>query len=170
CSLAASCIDQPRLAVSALAIGAVGTAGTLQFSGRLADSLGRRPLVIAGLTIMGLAMATLGFAHTLGTTPGLTVLFAMSFLSGIGAGCVSPGQQAAVADVIGNDRNGGTVLSTFQMVQDGGAILGPILIGMVADAVGFQIAFIATGVVCLLGLIPWLTSPEPLTLQKATSE
>lgn len=168
--LAATIYDQPWVAGAALATGAVGTAITLQFSGRLADSIGRRPLVITGLSIMGVAMATLGISHTVDFKLGLGILFTMSFLAGIGGGCVGPGQQAAVADVIGQDRNGGTVLSTFQMVQDGGAILGPILIGMAVDAVGFQLAFILTGAVCLLGLIPWVISPEPLTLQQANSE
>lgn len=165
--LAAAVLDEPWVAGAVLAIGAVGTAGTLQVSGRLADRIGRRPLVIAGLGIMAVAMSLLGVSHHVGQGTGLTLLFGLSFVAGIGAGFVGPGQQAAVADVIGNERNGGTVLSTFQMVQDGGAILGPILIGFVADRLGFQLAFLVTGIVCLVGLLPWLRTPEPLTLQRA---
>ena len=56
----------------------------------------------------------------------------LSVLSGIGAGLVNPGQQASVADVVGSGRSGGTVLSTFQMSQDAGAILGPVLVGLIA--------------------------------------
>ena len=37
----------------ALALAAAGTAATLQVSGRLADSLGRRPLVVVGLVDNG---------------------------------------------------------------------------------------------------------------------
>lgn len=168
--LAAAVLDEPWVAGAVLAIGAVGTAITLQVSGRLADSIGRRPLVITGLAIMGVAMGMLGQSHQAGQGFGLTLLFALSFIAGIGAGFVGPGQQAAVADVIGNERNGGTVLSTFQMVQDGGAILGPILIGLVADSMGFGLAFLVTGLVCLIGLVPWLRAPEPLTLQQARGE
>jgi len=62
------------------------------------------------------------------------------------------------------------VLSTFQMVQDGGAILGPIFIGFVADHFGFQLAFLVTGFVCVLGLLPWIRTPEPLTLQQARTD
>lgn len=165
--LAAAVLDEPWVAGTVLAVGAVGTALTLQISGRLADTLGRRPLVIAGLAIMGVALSLVGSAHQLSVGPGLSLLLGLSFVAGIGAGCAGPGQQAAVADIIGNDRNGGTVLSTFQMVQDSGAILGPILIGFVADEFGFQIAFITTGVFCLVGMLPWLRAPEPLTLQPA---
>ncbi len=166
--LAAAVRDEPWVAGAVLALGAVGTAGTLQISGRLVDTIGRRPLVIAGLLIMSVAMGLLGTVEMFTPSTGLTVLFAMSVIAGIGAGCVSPGQQAAVADVIGNDRAGGAVLSVFQMVQDGGAILGPILIGLVADQFGFFPAFVVTGVISLVCMIPWLRAPEPLTLVRAS--
>ena len=64
--------------------------------------------------------------------------------------------------MIGHERNGGRVLSTFQMAQDSGAIIGPILVGLVADAFGFGAAFFVTGLVCLAGAVPWLAAPEPL--------
>lgn len=161
--LAAAVLDQPWVAGVVLAVGAVGTAVTLQFSGRLADRVGRRPLVMVGMTVMGLAMGAMGLAtmEWLSSTAGLAVLLALSALSGVGAGMVNPAQQATVADVIGSERSGGRVLSTFQMAQDGGAIVGPILVGLVADAVGFTAAFAVTGVVCLLAVLPWLRAPEP---------
>lgn len=164
--LAIAVLDQPWVAGTVLAVGAVGTALTLQVSGRLADSRGRRPLVLAGLVVMGVTTALLGLAvhPSLGITPSLVLLLTLSALSGVGAGMTGPAQQAAVADVIGHDRNGGPVLSAFQMAQDGGAIVGPIIIGLVADAAGFTAAFLVTGVVCLLGAVPWVGAPEPLGL------
>jgi MFS family permease len=163
--LAIAVLDQAWVAGAALAIGAVGTAATLQVSGRLADRIGRRPLVIGGLLVMGAAMAFLGVAQheAISVEVGLAVLFGLSLFSGVGAGLVNPAQQAAVADVVGHERNGGKVLSTFQMAQDGGAIVGPILVGLVADQLGFGAAFAVTGLVCLLGALPWLRAPEPLT-------
>lgn len=163
--LATVVLDRAWVAGAALAIGAVGTAATLQVSGRLADQVGRRPLVIVGLLVMGAAMAFLGLAQHQGisVTAGLVLLFGLSLVAGVGAGLVNPAQQAAVADVIGHQRNGGKVLSTFQMAQDGGAIVGPILVGFVADRLGFGAAFAVTGVVCLLGALAWVPAPEPLT-------
>ncbi|MDN5797056.1 MAG: MFS transporter [Intrasporangium sp.] len=162
--LAAAVLDEAWVAGAALAIGAVGTAITLQFSGRMADRLGRRPLVISGLVVMGTTMALMGLSlhPALSVGVGLTVLFGLSLVSGVGAGLVNPAQQAAVADVIGRERNGGRVLSTVQMAQDGGAIVGPILVGLVADRFGFGTAFLVTGLVCLVGVVPWVTTPEPL--------
>lgn len=166
--LAAAVLDRPWVAGAVLAVGAVGTAGTLQVSGRLADRVGRRPLVLAGMTVMGLSMALLGLAThpALPTQAGLAVLLVLSVVSGVGAGLVNPAQQAAVADVVGHERNGGPVLSGFQMAQDGGAIVGPILVGLVADVLGFGWAFLVTGLVCLVGVLPWLRAPEPLLLQE----
>ncbi len=163
--LAAAVLDEAWVAGAVLAVGAVGTAITLQFSGRMADQIGRRPLVIGGLVVMGVAMGLLGVADrpTLSVGIGLTVLFGLSLVSGVGAGLVNPAQQAAVADVIGRDRNGGRVLSTFQMAQDGGAIVGPILVGLVADTFGFGPAFVVTGLVCLVGVVPWLAVPAAFT-------
>lgn len=148
--------DAPWVAGVALAVAAAGTAITLQLAGRVADSIGRRPLILAGLVVTAVAFAPMGIAHQ------LPVLLALSALSGVGAGMVNPGQQASVADVIGADRSGGTVLSTFQMSQDAGAILGPILVGLVADAAGYGWAFGATAAVSLLAVPLWLTAPETL--------
>jgi MFS family permease len=169
--LATTVLDEPWVAGAVLAIGAVGTAGTLQVSGGLADRIGRRPLVVGGLLVMAVSMGSFGLAQhpALSETTGLTVLFGLSLVSGVGAGLVSPAQQAAVADVIGNERSGGAVLSAYQMAQDGGAIVGPVLIGLVADRMGFEAAFVATGAVCVLGLLPWLRAPEPLTLHAQTA-
>jgi MFS family permease len=165
--LAIAVLDQPWAAGVVLAVSAVGTAVTLQFSGRAADRVGRRPLVMVGLLVMGAGMGLMGLATVpASSTVGLAVLLALAVVSGVGAGMVNPGQQAAVADVVGQERNAGKVLSVFQMAQDGGAIVGPILIGLVADTWGFTVAFAVTGAVCVLGAVPWLRTPEPLTLQQ----
>ncbi len=148
--------DAPWAAGVVLAVAAAATALTLQVAGRLSDRVGRRPLVLSGLTVTALGLGLIGLSHSLG------VLLALSVVSGIGAGLVNPGQQAAVADVIGNDRSGGTVLSTFGMFQDGGAILGPVLTGLAVDAWGYGPAFGLVAVVSLVALVPWLTAPETL--------
>lgn len=152
--LAVALHDTTWVAGLVLALAAVGTAATLQVSGRLVDGLGRRPVVIAGLVVTAIGLGLIGQSNS------LAVLLVLSVVSGVGAGLVNPGQQATVADVIGNERSGGTVLSTFQMCQDGGAILGPVLIGLIADQAGFDWAFLVTGAVALVAALPWLVAPE----------
>ncbi|NKX49943.1 MFS transporter, partial [Arthrobacter deserti] len=51
----------PSTAGLALAVFAVGNAVALTFSGRLADTLGRKPMVITGLAVTGLALGAVGF-------------------------------------------------------------------------------------------------------------
>ena len=74
-------------------------------------------------------------------------------ISGAGAGMLNPAQQAVLADVIGNQRSGGKVLANFQMAQDLGAIIGPILIGAVAQSHGFEAGFLICGVVYAIWLV-----------------
>jgi MFS family permease len=150
--------DETWVAGVALAVAAAGTAASLQFSGKVTDTVGRKPMVVLGLGITAVSLGSLGLSES------LAVLLVLSLVSGFGAGMVNPGQQATVADVIGNQRSGGTVLSTFQMAQDGGAIIGPVLIGVVADQAGWGWAFAVTGLVSLLALPLWLAARE--TLQK----
>ncbi|WP_131103358.1 MFS transporter [Ornithinimicrobium sufpigmenti] len=166
--LAAAVLDEPWVAGVVLAVGAVGTAATLQFSGRLSDRVGRRPPILVGLVVLGISMGAMGVVTSdrVPDSASLGLLLALSLVSGVGAGLVNPSQQATVADIIGHERSGGRVLSTFQMAQDVGAIVGPILVGVVADTLGFGAAFATTGVVCLLATLPWLRAPEPLTLHR----
>jgi len=144
----------PEAAGWALAVFAAGNAVALTFSGRLADSLGRKPLMIAGLVVTGTATGGIGL------TQGLGWFLAASMLAGMGAGLLGPAQQAAVADVIGRERSGGRVLAAYQMTADIGAILGPVFAGLLADALGYGWAFAATGGVLLLAAIAWLLARE----------
>lgn len=133
----------------ALTAFAVGTAVTLQFSGALADAVGRKPLILAGLAAIAVFTGLMGFATTFWS------LIIVSVLAGIGGGLMNPAQQATLADIIGNDRSAGKVLSTFQMTQDAGAIVAPIAAGMLAEKFGFAAAFASCGVIALVSLLTW---------------
>jgi MFS transporter, DHA1 family, multidrug resistance protein len=140
----------PSTAGLALAVFAVGNAVALTFSGRLADTLGRKPMVITGLVVTGLALGAVGF------TDDVPLFVVFSVIAGFGSGLLNPSQQAAVADVIGNQRNGGKVLAAFQMATDAGTILGPILAGALADRFSYGLAFAATGAITLAAAFLWL--------------
>lgn len=154
--LAVALFDATWVAGVALALAAAGTAAALPVAGRFADARGRRPLVLVGLVVTAVALGLLGL------TDSLVLLLVLSVVSGIGSGLVNPGQQAVVADVVGARRSGGQVLGVFSMVQDGGAILGPVLVGVVADRFGFGWAFGLTAAVTLAALPLWLAAPETL--------
>ncbi|TDK27755.1 MFS transporter [Arthrobacter crusticola] len=149
----------PGIAGISLAFFAGGTALALTVSGRLADTWGRRPMLLIGLAVNGLAMAALGFA---GNVP---VFLAICVVGGVGAGILNPAQQAVVADVVGSERSGGKVLAVFQMASDTGAIFGPILAGIIIDQLpsgSFALAFVVTGVLTAAAFVLWLGSRETL--------
>lgn len=142
------------VAGTALASFAVGTASVVSVAGWLSDRYGRRPMVIAGLTISGVTTFLLGWCDT------VPLLIAASVIAGVGAGILNPAQQAAVADVIGAERAGGKVLATFQMASDSGAILGPVLVGLVVDRLGYTVGFAVSGVLLLIAVVPWLFAKD----------
>jgi MFS family permease len=146
----------PEAAGLALAVFAAGNAAALTVSGRLADSLGRRPMMVAGLLVAGFATAAIGFTSHLGW------FLAASAAAGVGSGLLGPAQQAAVADVIGSKRSGGRVLAAYQMTSDVGAIAGPVLAGVLADRLGYGWAFGITGGVLVLAAAVWAVTAEPL--------
>lgn len=148
--------DAPWAAGTALAVFAVGNAAGLGLAGRGTDRFGRRPYVLAGLLLSGVATFLTGWS------PGLWVLVALSVLAGLGAGVLNPAQQASVADVIGRERSGGPALAAFSMAQDAGAIVGPVLAGVLVDQGSFPLAFAVTGAVTLLAALPWLRARETL--------
>ncbi|MDO5711747.1 MAG: MFS transporter [Micrococcales bacterium] len=146
----------PAWAGIALTMFAAGNAVALTISGRLVDGYGRRRLVILGLVISAVGTGALGWAHE------IVPFLVLSVVAGAGAGFVNPAQQAAVADIIGQDRSGGKVLAAFQMATDSGAILGPVLAGRLADVFGFESAFGVTAIVLLVGAAAWLPARETM--------
>ncbi|RKT83206.1 Predicted arabinose efflux permease, MFS family [Saccharopolyspora antimicrobica] len=138
----------------ALSVFAVGNAAVLLVSGRIADRRGRKPLVLIGLAVSGAATASLGF------TDSVPWFLVASLIAGMGAGILNPAQNAAVADIIGAKGKGGPVLAAFQMSADLGAILGPLIAGVLADVISYQAAFAVTGLTAVLGLVAWAGAPE----------
>lgn len=150
---------QPWVAGMALAVFAAGNAAGLAVAGRLSDRVGRKPFILSGLLISGAATAATGLAQD------LTVLVIVSVVAGIGAGALNPAQQASLADVVGRDRNGGPALAAFQMSQDLGSIIGPLIAGLLVDLGSYPLAFGVTGAITLLAAVPWIRARETHSAQ-----
>lgn len=150
----------PEVAGVSLAVFAIGTAIALTFAGKLADSWGRRPMILIGLAVNGIAMGVLGFTTT------EFAFFAVSLVAGVGSGIMGPAQQASVADIIGSKRSGGKVLAGFQMSSDLGGIIGPIFAGYLVDLTSYGVAFSMASVVCLLAFCLWMVARETKPVQQ----
>ena len=145
---------QPRnVAGIALAAFAIGNVLVVVPSGRLSDRIGRRPLLITGLVLAGLATAALGEA------PSLPLFYGGALIAGIATGLFGAPQQAAVADVIGRARGGGAI-ATYQMMSDVGSIVGSFGVGLIAQQLSYVWSFAVSGAILLLAAVGWMLAPE----------
>ena len=126
-------------------------------TGKVADTIGRRPVIVVGLLAGALAFVLLP------TLPAIAGLVTATMLIGFAAASDSVAPGAVMGDVVAG--KGGTVVAVFQMAGDLGAVLGPVVTGFVADAAGYSPAFAVCAAVCALPVFAVLAAPE--TLQRA---
>ena len=108
-------------------------------SGYLSDRVGRRKLLIVGLTVSAVSTVLVGF------TTSLPLFLAAAYVTGAATGIFISPQQAAVADIVGSKSRGGTAVATFQMMSDFGAIVGSLAVGQIAQHLSFGSAFVVSG-------------------------
>lgn len=156
--IAAMAWSDPAVAGWALAAYAAGNGLFVIPSGRWSDAIGRKPLIAIGALIGAAGFMLLPFSSEI-----WMVLGAM-LVAGIGSAFTGPSQQAVIADVVGR-RPGGQVVAVSQMVQDLGAVIGPLAIGLVVDAYGFTWAFGATAALMLLVTLLWVFTSDSRILQ-----
>lgn len=143
-------------------------------AGRMADTQGRRKALLIGtigttigmsvLAIADLVTNDLGTAAVAGT---LVFLLAMA-VQGAAAAFLGSAPAAVVGDIMGG-RRGGIVVATFQMMSDVGAIVGPLLAGLLVDSFDFEWAFAAGAVLCLAAVTLVVLMPETLHRARRTS-
>jgi MFS family permease len=138
----------------ALATFAIGNVSAVIPSGYLSDRIGRRKLMICGLTVSAVTTALVGF------TDSLPLFLAAAYVTGAATGMFISPQQAAVADIIGGKSRGGTAVATFQMMSDFGAILGSLAVGQIAEHLTFGSAFVISGVILAVAAVGWIFAPE----------
>lgn len=144
----------PGVAGLALTAFAVGNISVVIPSGYLSDRLGRRRLLIFGLTLAAVSTALVGF------TVSLPVFLVAAYIAGAATGIFVSPQQAAVADVVGSKSRGGTAVATFQMMADVGSIGGSLLVGLIAQYFSFSWAFVISGSILLVAALGWVFAPE----------
>lgn len=127
-------------------------------AGRFVDTVGRRPAMVGGGAVAAGAVALLAFWPSQ-----LGFLVAMA-VYGAGAALLGTAPAAVVGDVVGS--RGGTVVAVSQMASDLGAIVGPIVAGVLVETGSFALAFSVTAGVIAAGALVSLTMPE--TRQSST--
>ena len=102
-------------------------------AGKFVDTVGRRPAMIIGGALGGVSIFAVPFA------PNIWLLIVALCLYGVASAFLGTAPAATVGDVAG--PRGGTAVAIFSMCSDVGAILGPLVAGLLADNVSYGVAF-----------------------------
>jgi MFS family permease len=132
-------------------VSSAASAALLLPAGRFSDTRGRRPALLLGGGLSVLSVALLALSTDLG------VYLVAMLLFGVGFAFLTPAAGAIVGDVV--EGRGGTVVATFQMAADIGAIAGPLLAGWLADTYTYGAAFGSCVGVLALGLVLAVVMP-----------
>jgi EmrB/QacA subfamily drug resistance transporter len=120
--------------------------GFLLLGGRLADLLGRRRMLLTGLTVFALASLTAGLANTSG------LLVAARLVQGVGAALLAPAalSQLTTSFREGKDRN--TALGAWGAVSGMAAAAGVFFGGLLTQGPGWRWVFFVNPPICALVL------------------
>jgi MFS transporter, DHA1 family, multidrug resistance protein len=165
-------------------------AATLLPGGKLADTLGRRPVIMAGCLISGASMVMLAIL------PGLWGFLIALGVLGLGSGLLDVAPAAMIGDLLGAGKlgadkhgggkrgasgHGGTVVASYQVAGDIGTVSGPVAVGFLVDSVSYSAAFVLAAGVLGLAAAAGFFAPEtgktdhqrlaePVTAERITAE
>ena len=119
--------------------------GMFLLGGTLADRLGYKPMIIAGLVLRIVGFATLGLVQS------VPALLAASAATGLAGALFNPAVRAYVAADAGERRV--EAFALFNVFYQAGILLGP-LVGMLLTGVSFRVTcLVAAGIFALLSIV-----------------
>jgi MFS family permease len=151
-------------------------AATLLPGGKVADTLGRRPVIVAGCLTSGASMVMLA------VLPGLWGFLLALAVLGLGSGLLDVAPAAMIGDLLGTGKRdearqdstgqgstgqGGTIVASYQMVGDIGTVSGPVAVGFLVDSVSYSAAFVLAAAVLGLAAVAGFFAPETRKADKA---
>jgi MFS family permease len=98
--------------------------------------------------------------------PNLGVFLGAMAVLGVAGAFLGCAPAAVLADISGGRP--GKRVAIFQMFSDGGAVVGPLVTGLLVDVFSYSVAFISGAVVLGLGLVGALLMPETLVPARAS--
>jgi hypothetical protein len=134
-------------------------------AGRLADSWGRKPLLLIGFA----ALPVRGLLFAITTNPFLLV--SVQILDGLGAGIFGVVAVIIVADLARRTGRFNLMQGAMSTCVAIGASLSNLLVGFVADQRGYKAGFILSTALALIALaFFWVAMPETATRPQARSD
>jgi EmrB/QacA subfamily drug resistance transporter len=120
--------------------------GFLLLGGRLADLLGRRRILVAGLAIFAVCSLAAGLSQTEG------VLIAARVLQGVGAAMMAPAALSILTTTFREGRDRNTALGVWGAISGLAAAAGVFLGGVLSEGPGWRWVFYVNVPLCLLAL------------------
>ncbi|MCC7372508.1 MAG: MFS transporter [Chloroflexi bacterium] len=145
----------PEVAAQGVTAYLIGRVACLFPAGYIVDRYGRRFAMVLGpsIVVLGLACTVL--------TPWFSLVLVGQALVGSGEGIWSLGREIAAVESIRAEQRG-RVIAAFFGVSAGGATVGPVLGGRLADLFGYGVVFMAAGLFAVaVGAIGWTYRPSP---------
>ncbi|MBW4096001.1 MAG: MFS transporter [Acidobacteria bacterium] len=139
---AAGGLSIEKIGILAAVYPAVWGAGQL-LTGALSDKVGRKPLIVGGMLVQGMALVMVAFGRDFG------VWLAAAVLLGLGTAMVYPTLLAAIGDVAHPTWRARSV-GIYRLWRDSGFAIGALLAGILADAYGIPAAVTAVGILTAL--------------------
>ncbi|MFD8309330.1 MFS transporter [Streptomyces sp. NPDC059690] len=119
--------------------------------GAVGDRLGRKPVLVTGLILFGLAGAVAGLAPSAG------VMLAARLVSGVGAAMIMPITLAVITSTFPAEERG-RAIGVWTGVAGGGGILGMFLSAALVDAANWRRLFVLPVVLVIVALAMALRS------------
>jgi MFS family permease len=146
-------LGQERIGLIAAVYPAVWGLGQL-FTGKLADHVNRRSLLVIGMVLQGAAILGLPYVHA----PGAYI--ALSAALGLGTALVYPTFLAVLAAHT-HPQQRSEAVGVFRLWRDLGYAIGALATGLIADRFGITASILAIGAVTVLsGFMVWLRMPS----------
>jgi EmrB/QacA subfamily drug resistance transporter len=133
--------------------------GLLLLGGRMADLLGRRRMLMAGLVVFAVASLVAGLAPSSGA------LIAARALQGVGAALLSPAALSIVTVSFPPGRERGIALGVWGALAGLGGTAGVVAGGVLIDALGWEWVFFVNVPIAVLALV---AIPLTVTESRAT--
>ncbi len=126
--------------------------------GTLSDRTGRKPYITAGLFGYTLVAVAFIYSHT------VSGLIWLRFLQGIASAMIMPVAQAYIGDITPKNREGFT-MGLFNLSMFLSLSIGPLVGGVIKDAVGLDAAFAGMGVLSLAAFIMSYSFLPPVSME-----
>ena len=146
----------------AFAISAVAQALALAPAARFVDTVGRKPAIIGAFLVAAVTISVIPFA------PNIWLLTILLCVYGAAAAFMGTAPAASVGDAAGTA--GGRPVAVFSMFSDFGAIVGPLVAGLLADSVSFPAAFLLGGLLFAATSLYALRMPATPPARPAAAE